>query len=351
LSQTRVKNILYFFPHWSTFIDRDIVALRQDYHVDVFEFKSKHKWRYPIEFIRQFFFIFFRLKRDQVWICHFAGHASLMPAYLAKIFKKRFLIIVAGTDASKFPSINYGNFNRRLLGWSTSKSLENASMILPVHESLVYQKYEYDPSGAPAQGYTVFAPKTKFVPFTAIPYGYDLDFYKPDNTLVRVPNSFVTIGILNESNVFYRKGMDMLIELAKLRPEASFTIVGGDDNNLSLPDNVKLLPKSSPEQIVRILSISTFYLQLSLMEGFPNALAEAMLCGCIPIGSNVSGIPDIIGDCGIVLEKKDLSRLNLLINELIEASDLNTLSVKSRERIICYYSANQRFQKMKIAID
>lgn len=224
-------------------------------------------------------------------------------------------------------------------------------MILPVHESLVFQNYEYAPSGAPAQGYCHFAPKTKKVPYLPVPYGYDVNFFKPDEQIERRPNSFVTIGILDEKNVFFRKGMDLVIELAKLKPESVFTIVGGESTHIALPENVKLLPKCKPEEIVRILSSHTFYLQLSLMEGFPNALAEAMLCGCIPIGSNVSGIPHIIGDCGIIIEKKDLNLLNESINAFVRNNDLAAYSKKARLRISSNFTAKHRLDLLKSVIE
>lgn len=325
--------------------------LRSVYSVLPFEFRSKPKWRILFEFIRQALFILSNVKRNQVWICHFAGHSSLLPALLGKILGRRCLIIVAGTDAARFPSINYGNFNRKLLAWSTSKSLAWCSMILPVHKSLVYQKYEYDATGAPAQGYSHFAPKTKKVPYLPIPYGYDVEFFKPDERIERIPSSFVTIGILDEKNVFFRKGMDLVIELARLKPDAVFTIVGGGSTHIALPENVKLLPKCKPEEIVQILSSHTFYLQLSLMEGFPNALAEAMLCGCIPIGSNVSGIPHIIGDCGIIIDKKELNLLNESINTFVRINDLAAYSNKARLRISSNFTEKHRLHLLKSSIE
>lgn len=349
--KSKVKHILYFYPHRSTFIERDITLLRTVYVVKPFEFHSKSKWRIIIEFIRQAIFIIFQTRPHQIWICHFAGHSSLLPAFFGKIFRKRCFIIVAGTDAACFPSINYGNFNKKLLAWSTSKSLEWCTMILPVHKSLVYQKYEYDPAGAPAQGYTVFAPKTRNTPFKAIPYGYDSNFFQPDLKIRRIPNSYITIGILDDKNVFYRKGMDLVLELAEVKPDASFTIVGGENAPMQLPKNVKLLPKCSLEEIVRLLSSHTFYLQLSLMEGFPNALAEAMLCGCIPIGSNISAIPDMIGECGIIIEKKDVNLLNERIISFVNNNDISTYAHKARLRILSNFTEKNRLAMLMSAME
>ena len=53
-----------------------------------------------------------------------------------------------------------------------------------------------------------------------------------------------------------------------------------------------------------------------MSEGFPNALCEAMLCGCIPIGSNVASIPHIIGDKGYILKQKNEILLQNLISNL-----------------------------------
>lgn len=43
-----------------------------------------------------------------------------------------------------------------------------------------------------------------------------------------------------------------------------------------------------------------------MSEGLPNTLCEAMLCGCIPVGSEVNGIPLAIGETGFVIKKKDI---------------------------------------------
>ena len=52
----------------------------------------------------------------------------------------------------------------------------------------------------------------------------------------------------------------------------------------------------------KYFSTSQFYIQASRLEGLPNALCEAMLCECIPIGNSVFGIPSAIGNTGMLFE-------------------------------------------------
>lgn len=49
------------------------------------------------------------------------------------------------------------------------------------------------------------------------------------------------------------------------------------------------------------------YINSSWSESFPNALLEAMACGCFPIGSSVGGIPELIshGENGFLFDTKD----------------------------------------------
>lgn len=49
------------------------------------------------------------------------------------------------------------------------------------------------------------------------------------------------------------------------------------------------------------------YINSSWSESFPNALLEAMACGCFPIGSNVGGIPELIshGKNGFLFDSTD----------------------------------------------
>ena len=48
------------------------------------------------------------------------------------------------------------------------------------------------------------------------------------------------------------------------------------------------------------------YCQLSRYEGLPTALCEAMLCGCVPVGTSYCGIPTAIGDAGFYIPYGDV---------------------------------------------
>jgi glycosyltransferase involved in cell wall biosynthesis len=92
------------------------------------------------------------------------------------------------------------------------------------------------------------------------------------------------------------------------------------------------------------MSKSEFYIQLSISEGFPNSICEAMLLECIPIGTCVGAMPDIIGDTGIVITENDFDKIKNEIQRLVrldpEAKEV--LSQKARRRISERYPLSKR---------
>jgi hypothetical protein len=87
-------------------------------------------------------------------------------------------------------------------------------------------------------------------------------------------------------------------------------------NNLN--NNVFFLGKLTPENLRHYYLSSQYYLQLSVYEGFGVSLCEAMLCECIPIGSSVNIIPEIIGDSGFILEKESIDELVFLVKTVMK---------------------------------
>ena len=80
---------------------------------------------------------------------------------------------------------------------------------------------------------------------------------------------------------------------------------------------------------------------MSNFEGFGVAICEAMLCECVPIVSDVNFLPEIIGNSGFVLRKRDKKMLIGLLEEAM-SSKIEELSKLSKQRIKQEFSLKKR---------
>ncbi len=311
--------ILYFFPKASTFVFKDLVILNKTAAVTSFEFNAIPKWKTPWIFLQQFIFILRNRKKKSVLITQFGGYHSLLPTLFSQLFKNKHFIILGGTDCNWLPSINYGNFNKNLLRWCTYYSLKNSTHLVPVNKELVYTDYTYTHDDFPHQGYKYFFPDIS-TPYTVLENGIDLHEYILDDNKMRRLNSFLTVcSDLQDERRRLVKGIDLILNIAKLFTDCTFTIVGGTfPSSIELPTNIYCLPFVENSKLPDLYRENQFYLQLSLTEGFPNTLIEAMACGCQPIVSNVGAMSDIIGDTGYLMPYRDEKLLFDIIHQAIK---------------------------------
>ncbi len=338
--------LLFFFPNTSSFVNRDVQLLQSRYRVVTFAFNPSRKIFIPFSFVRQLLFLFRHIFSAGIVVCQVAAWHSVLPVFFARLAHIPSVIFLAGTDCAYFPSIRYGNFCNKPLAWATRVSARYATHLAPKHDSLIRFKYDYDSSGAPVQGIAVFVPQLK-TPFTVIPNGFNSTDFSPLPD-VRKAASFITVAAgVGTSNINVLKGIDLILQIAPLFPQCTFTIAGLAEGFMfdNVPSNITTLPQQTPQQLKQLFSTHTYYLQLSLSEGFPNAVCEAMLCGCIPIVSAVNALPDIAHDCGFVLPEKDITLLTELINKALTA-DTQALSLKAINHIRKNYPPEQRQEKL-----
>jgi glycosyltransferase involved in cell wall biosynthesis len=263
----------------------------------------------------------------------FGGYHAFIPALIGRLFRKKTFIILGGTDAVSFPSINYGTFRKKIQGKITCLAYRLSHRLLPVHKSLIYRSDTYYTEDSLFQGCKHWC-KNLNTPFTEIPNGYDSAFWTPEIDR-KVEKSFLTIAALPDPSKVVLKGIDLILEIAEIFPNASFTIIGSMPSYQipNIPKNVLVIPFMSADGLRDIMRKSEFYLQLSISEGFPNALCEAMLVECIPIVSNVAAMPEIIGNTGWIIPKRNKDLLIETLREAINSQDKPLLAHEARKRI------------------
>ena len=340
---------LFFFIGKSSFVDKDLSIYNEIFNIVPFHFEFGKKWKIPFQLLSQLFFLIRNLSTYQVCIIQLAGIHSMIPVLISKLTRKKSVIVAGGTDCHSFPSIGYGNYQRPLLAFATRLSFRFCTLILPKHQSLWWTTYTYDDNDYPEQGISYFN-KGIHSKYFIVENGFDADKFRRINEPVR--NSFITIaGLLDKNSQQKLKGIDLIIQIAKKYPNHIFTIVGGRREFFTdLTDNINLIPSTPNAELPDILSRHQYYLQLSMAEGFPNALCEAMLCECIPIGSDVFSIPEIIGDTGYILKKRSTDALQQLIESLPD-HDIAKNGKSARERISRNYTIENRKNKLKAILE
>ncbi len=346
------QSILYIYPSYASFVKKDIDILSKKYSVK----SPKHNWTdkkwTPLRFFQQFYFLSRHILDCRIVFVMFGGYWSFLPSVFGKVFNKRVYIILGGTDCVSFPSINYGSLRKPLLATFIKWSYQLCEKLIPVDESLVYCDYNYlENSQVKHLGFKHFFPKLS-TPYKVIYNGFDpATFEEPVNP--KTQNSFIVVAYISNMMRLKLKGIDIVLKLAESYKQCSFTVIGIQksvaDRLAIVPDNVVLLPFLPQNQFKSNLLQSEFVLQLSISEGFPNSLCEAMLSGCIPIGSSVGAIPQIIDDTGFIIENSNIEYIKRKIRQIIELTDDKKLELaaKARKRIIDNFHISRREKRFE----
>ena len=339
--------IIYIAPHPSSFVRKDIDCLSVRYRVLAPDHNWVNKLLVPVSILRQMLFLSLNIARTKALFVMFGGYWSFLPALFGKLFRKPVFIIPGGTDCVSFPSLQYGSLRKPLLRTIIRLSYSLCTRLLPVDESLVFSSYSYlEPRDYDFQGYRYFFPDLK-TEHTVIHNGVDTESCNVSSG-PREPDSFITISLIDDFRRFRVKGIDKMIFLARSFPGSRFTIVGISGKMVEslgeLPANLVCYPFLPAEKFNELLNTSEFYLQLSVSEGFPNALCEGMLGGCIPVVSSVGAMPMIAGESGFVLERSDDGYIRERIGEILSLSSerRKELADLARQRVIENYTMERR---------
>ena len=189
-----------------------------------------------------------------------------------------------------------------------------------------------------------------------IPLGVDTSFYAPNfkknesiiNQLKLKTTDFVVVSVVNLIPV---KGIEILIEaIIKLNnPEIKLLIVGNDTGDYANElkqlakgqDNIMFLGKKTEIRPYHAMANLFVIPTLERGEGLPVAPLEAMASGKIVIGSNVSGVKDILSKFPEnIFKPNDVSDLkdHILKIKNMKLEERQQLEIKMRAHVEQTYS-------------
>ena len=272
------------------------------------------------------------LKSDLTFSWFATDHAAI-TVFFSKIFRKKSIVVVGGGDVAYVPEINYGQFtlswHKRML---TKFALKYANKVLVVDPSLKKDAIK----NAKINGENI----------DYLPTGYDLQFWKPDNS--KKKDIVLSVAFAKDIRRVKLKGFETFVKSAKYFSE-KFIIVGISGEAKKYlesisPKNVEIVGRLTKEELLSYYQKAKVYCQLSIREGLPNTLCEAMLCNCIPVGTDIPGIRRVIGDNGFFVTYGNEEKTVEAIKKALRAK--NELGKNARKRVAKMFPLDKREKEL-----
>jgi len=316
-------NILFIGSSESTFVQRDFELLSKHYEVHNLEPpKSKEEWPEYIRKVKEL------MSKCVISLGWFAGWHTLPMVHYANKYRKPSMVVVGGYDAVSFPEIRYGAFSNLKERIPAKYVLKNVDLILPVSHYLMKE--------------IIKNAKISLEKIILIHLGVDPHFWRPNG---EKDNMVLTVATARDMRRIKIKGLDTFVKAAKYVPEAKFVLIGieGDARKYLesiAAQNVEIKGYIPNRELLPYYQRAKVYAQLSISEAFGVTLAEAMLSGCIPVGTKRGGIPEVIGDTGFYVPYGNAEATAKVIREALQAP--KELGLKARKRIANLYPIERR---------
>lgn len=178
-----------------------------------------------------------------------------------------------------------------------------------------------------------------------VPLGVDTDLFAPQQQ--RVPGRIVAIASADKP----LKGLTYLLEaMAKLRTDHDVELqlvsnleAGGPTerriDELGLTDSVHVVSGISDAELADLLASAEIMSVPSLYEGFSLPTVEAMSCGTPVVATRAGALPEVVGDCAVLVEPGDSEALAAAMRDLLDSpDDRERLGAAGRARALARYS-------------
>lgn len=353
--------LLFVHLHPAPFVLEDIALLEQVYDVRVFHFAAGgggafgRALRTLAGFVRETVWMLRHWRRAAIVYGWFADYHLALPVFLSLVWPRPVAVVLGGFEANLLPELGYGVLASRWRAPLARLVLRRASLLLPVSASLIEIEDRY--SAWPRvrrNGIRAHLPGLR-TRIEVLPTGYDPEVWPagpPDR-----PAWVCTVAGLADDRTLRVKGIDLLLQAARLVPEVSIRVVGvSDTQRIRIPErygrqsNVAFLPSRPRRELGAVYRGCSVYVQLSRSEGLPNVLCEAMLSGCIPVVSRVGGMPEAVGPTGWIVDTPEPEAIAHAIRQALSVAGdparAGAARAATRARMLEQYSPARRRQRL-----
>jgi glycosyltransferase involved in cell wall biosynthesis len=266
--------------------------------------------------------------RNDIVYTWFASTYAAASVASARALRRPSVIALGGADVAGLPDIGYGIWISSWKSRLVSYALRKADRVVAVDAFLkaeAIRRARYDGGN-----------------IDVLPTGYDSCFWSPGG---EKGNSVLTVAVCDSEPRLHVKGVDLVIETARCLPDTTFTLVGIKEPllgklRLEAPGNLGIHGSVTREELLTLYRSSKVYFQPSRFEGLPNAVCEAMLCGCVPVCTDVGGMHTPVDGHGFLVPGADPAALASAITEALAVSPERGLA--GRDHIASEFTLERR---------
>jgi glycosyltransferase involved in cell wall biosynthesis len=320
--------LLYVHSRKASFvaIDREILAER--YEVE--DLYQPGRWPNPLAVVRG-------VLRSDVVFGWFASWHTFLPITLAWLLRRPSVLIVGGFDTANMPDIGYG-YQQGGVRRAASRFIMRRARRLVTNSEYSLGEIERN---------TPIPPERVKVVHHGVPDPFGAEPGPKEREAL-------TVGAIDHTTLV-QKGQLPFVEAAALVPDVRFTFAGKwlddsvDQLRARAGDNVRFTGWLSDDDLHATYRRAAVYVQASRHEGFGLAVAEAMLAGCVPVVMNVTAMPEVVGDAGVLIESQEREAVAEGVRRALELGP--DASRRARERILTAFPMERRREGILGAVE
>ena len=322
------KKILFVTPSAkSPFVINDAATLSQLCPTEILGVESLPFPRKLVLLFR----LFTKLSRNEVRLIVLFFSVPLYAPFvvtLAKLFRVKVVVITGGYDTTYVPVIDWGEMKTWWKRVAQRYALSRVDLVLAFSD---FSKADILKYARPKCIRTLY-------------FGVDTERFKPSG---KKEPLVLTVCFQVNASTLIQKGIGTMIESARAIPEAQFVINGKVSNDEAMNEARRLAPPNvifndkitADDELLQLYQRAQVYVQVSAHEGFGIANIEAMSCGCIPVATNSTALPEVVGDAGFLVPFNDVAATTNAIRKALRSPELGK---KARQRIVEHFAPDTR---------